>query len=75
MPLSSIEVIGSPSSSSILPRENSSLRELSSEDIPSQSLTKIKGEGSYIFKEGLFTRVLLPEISGREREYLVSCTT
>lgn len=75
MPLSSIEVIGSPSSSFIFPTENSSIRGPSTEEIPIRSSNKTKGEGGYIFIEGLFTRDLLPEISGREREFLVFCTT
>lgn len=74
MPLSSIEVAGSPSSSFIFPMENSSFRGPSTEEIPIRSSNKTKGEGSYIFIEGLFTRVLTPEISGQPRKYFISCT-
>ncbi|KAH7013152.1 hypothetical protein EDB80DRAFT_835018 [Ilyonectria destructans] len=74
IPLSSIEVAGSPSSF-IFPIENSSIRGPSTEEIPFRSSNKTKEEGSYIFIEGLFTRDLLPEISNKEREFLVSYTT
>ncbi|KAH8654193.1 hypothetical protein BGZ61DRAFT_468033 [Ilyonectria robusta] len=62
--LSSIEVIESPSSSSFFPRENSSIRDPFTEETTSESFNETKEKGSYIFIEGLFTRDLLPEISG-----------
>ncbi|EEU33655.1 uncharacterized protein NECHADRAFT_89276 [Fusarium vanettenii 77-13-4] len=53
-----------PSSSPAYPRPSSTAEGSNIEE---------KGSGGYIIIEGLFPRVLLPEIPNNEREYLVSC--